>query len=103
MPGSAGTSAGAITASLLASGLTVDRLEQILGALDFNRFLSQKTSLLVRNGDPSDDLDDPVYLVGNLKAHRPARRVLHRAAVQGLARRGPGRGGDEDVRRRRPG
>lgn len=65
--GLAGTSAGAITASLLASGLTMDRLEQILGGLDFNRFLSQKTSLLVRNGDPSDDLDDPVYMVGNLK------------------------------------
>jgi NTE family protein len=65
--GLAGTSAGAITASLLASGLTIDRLEQILGGLDFNQFLSQKTSILVRNGDPSDDLDDPVYMVGNLK------------------------------------
>src|SRR3954469_5674821 len=68
--GLAGTSAGAITASLLASDLTIDRLEQILGGLDFNRFLSQKTSVLVRNGDPSDDLDDPVYLVGNLKLIR---------------------------------
>jgi NTE family protein len=65
--GLAGTSAGAITASLLTSGLTIDRLEQILGGLDFNQFLSQKTSILVRNGDPSDDLDDPVYMVGNLK------------------------------------
>lgn len=65
--GLAGTSAGAITASLLASGLGIDRLEQILGGLDFNRFLSRKTSVLVRNGDPSDDLDDPVYMVGNLK------------------------------------
>jgi NTE family protein len=65
--GLAGTSAGAITASLLASDLTIDRLEQILGGLDFDRFLSQKTSFLVRNGDPSDDLDDPVYMVGNLK------------------------------------
>lgn|GEM_PF-5567981 len=50
--GLAGTSAGAITASLLASDLTIDRLEQILGGLDFNQFLSQKTSFLVRNGDP---------------------------------------------------
>jgi NTE family protein len=65
--GLAGTSAGAITASLLASGLTIDRLEQILGGLDFNQFLSTKTSILVRNGDPSDDLDDPVYMVGNLR------------------------------------
>src|SRR3954454_8801150 len=65
--GLAGTSAGAITASLLASDLTVDRLEQVLGGLDFNEFLSRKTSWLVRNGDPSDDLDDPVYMVGNLK------------------------------------
>jgi NTE family protein len=65
--GLAGTSAGAITASLLASNLTIDRLEQILGDLDFSAFLSKKTSILVRNGDPSDDLDDPVYMVGNLK------------------------------------
>jgi NTE family protein len=65
--GLAGTSAGAITASLLASELKIDRLEQILGGLDFNQFLSKKTSILVRNGDPSDDLDDPVFMVGNLK------------------------------------
>jgi NTE family protein len=65
--GLAGTSAGAITASLLASDMKTDQLEQLLGDLDFNQFLSQKTSFLVRNGDPSDDLDDPVYMVGNLK------------------------------------
>src|SRR4051794_3746171 len=48
--GLAGTSAGAITASLLASSLTIDRLEGILGDLDFNAFLSEKSSILVRNG-----------------------------------------------------
>jgi NTE family protein len=68
--GLAGTSAGAITASLLASDLSIDRLEGLLGGLDFDRLLSRKTSVLVRNGDPSDDLDDPVYLVGNLKLIR---------------------------------
>lgn len=65
--GLAGTSAGAITASLLASDLSIDRLEQVLGQLDFNRFLSQKTSWLVRNGDPADDLDDPIFTIVMLK------------------------------------
>src|SRR5262249_47756253 len=30
-------------------------------------FLSEKTSSLVLNGDPSDDLDDPVFMIANLK------------------------------------
>src|SRR3954467_7442861 len=55
--GLAGTSAGAITAALLASNLDIDRLERIIGDLNFERFLSEKTSILIRNGDPSDDLD----------------------------------------------
>src|SRR5689334_14699163 len=89
--GLAGTSAGAITASLLASDLTIDRLEQLLGGLDFNQLLSQKTSVLVRNGDPSDDLDDPVYMVGNLKligqlgeySTEPFKRWIEGALGQG--------------------
>ncbi len=38
-----GTSAGAITASLLASNYTVDELEKLMGDLDYTQFLSQNT------------------------------------------------------------
>jgi NTE family protein len=68
--GLAGTSAGAITAALLASGLTIDRLEQLLGELAFESFLSEKTSRLIRNGDPSDDLDSPAWMIANLQIAR---------------------------------
>lgn len=64
--GLAGTSAGAVTAALLAADLGVDRLEAELGGLDYARFLAQKTSRLIRNGDPSDDLDNPFRLLANL-------------------------------------
>ncbi len=64
--GIAGTSAGAITASLLAADLNIDQLEQIIAHLDFMSFLSQKTSRLIFNGDPSDDLDHPILLLTNL-------------------------------------
>lgn len=64
--GLAGTSAGAITASLLAADLNIDQLEQILGHLDFMHFLSKKTSRLIFNGDPSDDLEHPILLLTNL-------------------------------------
>jgi NTE family protein len=62
----AGTSAGAITATLLAADFTIDQLEQIIGRLDYMQFLRQKTSRLIFNGDPSDDLDHPVLLLSNL-------------------------------------
>ncbi|PSN16969.1 phospholipase [filamentous cyanobacterium CCT1] len=54
----AGTSAGAITAAMVAAGFTVDQLEQnVLGPLDYEgQILSQKTSWLIWNGSPSDDL-----------------------------------------------
>jgi NTE family protein len=48
--GLAGTSAGAITASLLASDLTIDQLEEILGNLDFNQFLTAFPSSSCRAG-----------------------------------------------------
>ncbi|QEL16488.1 patatin-like phospholipase family protein [Limnoglobus roseus] len=64
--GVAGTSAGAITASLLAADLNIDQLEQILAHLDFMTFLSKKTSRMIFNGDPSDDLDHPILLLTNL-------------------------------------
>ncbi|MGG6239182.1 patatin-like phospholipase family protein [Nodosilinea sp. AN01ver1] len=54
----AGTSAGAITAAMVAAGFTVDQLEQdVLGPLDYQgQILSQKTSPLIWNGSPSDDM-----------------------------------------------
>ncbi|MGL4420021.1 MAG: patatin-like phospholipase family protein [Gemmataceae bacterium] len=64
--GLAGTSAGALTATLLAADLNVDQLEQILGQVDFLDFLKQKTSSLIFNGDPSNDLEYPVVMIANL-------------------------------------
>ncbi len=54
----AGTSAGAITAAMVAAGFTVDQLEQdVLGPLDYKgQILSKKTSRLIWNGSPSDDM-----------------------------------------------
>jgi NTE family protein len=62
----AGTSAGAISATLLAADLPIDQLEHILGQLDYRHFLAKKTSRLIFNGDPGDDLDHPVQLLTNL-------------------------------------
>lgn len=64
--GIAGTSAGAITASLLSADMNIDQLEQIVAHLDYMSFLTQKTSRLIFNGDPSDDLENPVLLLTNL-------------------------------------
>ena len=64
--GLAGTSAGAITAALVASDLNIDQLEQVLGQLDFLYFLTKKTSGLIFNGDPGDDLEHPALLLTNL-------------------------------------
>ncbi len=64
----AGTSAGAITAALVAADLTIDDIENAIGNLDFMSFLSQKTSPLILNGDPKDDLDNPLWMIGNLQA-----------------------------------
>lgn len=64
--GLAGTSAGAISATLLAADLPIDQLEQILGQVDFREFLSKKTSRLIFNGDPGDDLENPALLLTNL-------------------------------------
>lgn len=64
--GLAGTSAGAITATLLAADLNIDQIEQILGQLDPTYFLSKKASRLTLSGDPGRDLDNPVLLLANL-------------------------------------
>lgn len=52
----AGTSAGAITAALLAADYTADELEEVLGDLDYTRFISVKANRLILAGDPSDAL-----------------------------------------------
>ncbi|MCC3409301.1 MAG: patatin-like phospholipase family protein [Microcoleus sp. PH2017_10_PVI_O_A] len=57
----AGTSAGAITAAVLATDLSMDDLEELLGDLDYSIFLSQKNSPLILNGDPADDLQSPAW------------------------------------------
>lgn len=57
----AGTSAGAITAAVLATDLSMDDLEQLLGDLDYSIFLTQKNSPLILNGDPADDLQSPAW------------------------------------------
>ncbi|MBW3584307.1 MAG: patatin-like phospholipase family protein [Cyanobacteria bacterium 0813] len=57
----AGTSAGAITAAVLATDLSIDDLEEILGQLDYSIFLTKKNSPLILNGDPADDLQSPAW------------------------------------------
>jgi NTE family protein len=64
--GLAGTSAGAITAALLAADLSVDDLEQALGQLDFLRFLRAKTSWLIQDRTPEHDLDQPGWMLARL-------------------------------------
>jgi NTE family protein len=62
----AGTSAGAITASLLAAGLDSDHLEAVFAGLDYTSFLTEKTSHLIIDLDPSQDLSSPYWMMGNL-------------------------------------
>jgi NTE family protein len=59
----AGTSAGAITASLLAADFPVDQLEIVMGAIDFRQFTKQKTSRWILDNDPSDDLRSPFKML----------------------------------------
>lgn len=59
----AGTSAGAITAALLAVNLPIEELEEILGNFDYMKFLSKKTSPLIFNGDPRNDLRSPFRML----------------------------------------
>lgn len=61
----AGTSAGAITAALLAADFTIEELEEIMGKLNFMDFLTEKSSPLIFHGDPSDDLDNPLWMIAN--------------------------------------
>lgn len=58
----AGTSAGAITAALLVSRLGVDDIERLIGSLDFRRFVGRKTSRLLLDWNPTNDLAHPIWL-----------------------------------------
>ncbi|MGA7933775.1 MAG: patatin-like phospholipase family protein [Kovacikia sp.] len=64
----AGTSAGAITASLVAAGFSMQELEEIIGDLDFKTFLSQKKHFLILNGSPDNDLQGlhGLWMIANL-------------------------------------
>lgn len=63
----AGTSAGAITAAFLAADFSMDELEKILGELNYkDQFLTKKTSPLIFNGDPADDLRFPLPMIASL-------------------------------------
>jgi len=63
----AGTSAGALTAALVVADLGIDTLEKIIGGLDYEEvFLSQKTSPFIWNGNPKNDLEQPVGMLANL-------------------------------------
>ncbi|WP_088893296.1 patatin-like phospholipase family protein [Leptolyngbya ohadii] len=59
----AGTSAGAITAALVAADFPIAHLEKIIGSMNFMEFLTEKTSPLIFNGDPADDLGHPLWLI----------------------------------------
>ena len=62
----AGTSAGSLTAALLAANFAIDELEEILSTIDYGRILSEKTSPFIFNGDPSDDLQAPLLMIASL-------------------------------------
>lgn len=61
----AGTSAGAITAAMLATELSMDALEEIVAHLDYNDFLTKK-KWFIFNGSPENDLDNPLWMLLNL-------------------------------------
>jgi NTE family protein len=64
--GLAGTSAGAITASLLAAVDDNPELERLFASLDFNKFVGKKTSPLIIDFNPSNDLEQPMLLLARL-------------------------------------
>lgn len=102
----AGSSSGALTASLLAANFPIDLLEGELGDLDYMSFLTEKTSPLIFSGNPRDDMQFPfwmlffLFLTGQLGQYRShplyawlaktlnARRVKTFADIENLS---PGR------------
>ncbi len=68
--GLAGTSAGAITAALLAASSSDDALENTFRTLDFMSFLSKPTSFLNVDSNPGNDLEQPVWMILRLLLSR---------------------------------
>lgn len=62
----AGTSAGSLTAALLAANFPIHELEAILSTINYDRILSKKTSPFIFNGDPSNDLQAPLWMIISL-------------------------------------
>jgi NTE family protein len=75
--GLAGTSAGAITAGLLAAGYTAREVEAENANLDFRQFVSQRTYAFGWDSDPSNDLEETSEVIALLAALL-ARRKLGR-------------------------
>ena len=61
--GLAGTSAGAITAALLAAVANNGDLERLFASLDFQSFIGKKMSRLIIDFNPSDDLEHPLLML----------------------------------------
>ena len=75
--GLAGTSAGAITAGLLAAGYSAAELESVFADLSYMDFLRQPAYRPLFDSDPSDDLEDgkeAVALLGALMLHHKLGR-----------------------------
>ncbi len=62
----AGTSVGSLTAALLAADFAIAELEDILGNMNYSRLLTQKTSSCIFNGNPSNDLQNPLWILISL-------------------------------------
>jgi len=82
----AGTSAGAITAALLASRLDIGDIERAVGSLDLTSLVGRKTSRLLLDWNPSDDLDHPVWLFLKLLFARRAGQYSTRPFEEWLER-----------------
>jgi NTE family protein len=100
----AGTSAGAITAAVVAAGFSSDELEAIVGDLDYmNEILSRKNPLIF-NHSPEDDLSAPAWMIGNLfvtnqkgqYASEPFKQWLSKNLDQRLKTFAPFVNGDDD-------
>lgn len=81
----AGTSAGAITAALVAARFPIHELEQIIGELNYMDLLTEKTSRLIWNGDPADDLSHPIRMMLSLLIARRLGQYSSEPLQQWLA------------------
>ena len=75
----------------MATDLSMDDLEELLGQLDYSIFLTKKNSPLILNGDPADDLQSPAWTLLFLTVSRqmgeysaqPFRQWLEATLSQG--------------------